>query len=179
MIKMTDVDEFDLTPVIEGPLNTFKIVHIYNRSDTYHLTRQVLFDSILTQNTYCFFYHILAKGVDEFNDIYGSFAFLIARNEIEADIYLNVDSKALYHIIQYIQTGKINTERICESHWKTKEEIIDLATMFGIPNLVSLLRNIVSSEENINDTNEIIFTIKHINNMLSLLYKKYNFKKTK
>ena len=139
---MEDSEEhFDLTPQIE-PVNTFKIVHLHNKSERYHLTRQVLLDSALTQNTYCFFYHILTKNLDEYNEMYGSFACLIARSGIEADLYLNVHLDALEHIVQYIQTGKLDSEDIYINNWKIIDEIIDLATMFGMPTLVSTMRNL-------------------------------------
>jgi len=128
----------------------FRIVHLYNRSDTYHLTRQILLDSSLTQDTYSFFYHILAKSTKEFNEKYGSFAFIIARNQFEADLYLNVDPTALEHIVKYIQTGKINGPAIYSQDWKIVDEIIDLAIMFGIPNLVTIMRELQPTEEMIN-----------------------------
>lgn len=135
-------EQFDLIPQIDEPMNAFKIVHVYNKSKTYHLTRQVLLDSMLTQNTYCFFYHILARNIDDFNQIYGSFACLIDRTMIEADLYLNVDSKALDHITKYIQTTKIDSETIYTEDRATIDEIIDLSTMFGMPTLVTMLRNL-------------------------------------
>jgi len=108
-------------------------------------------DSALTQNTYCFFYHILAKKTNDFNELYGSFACLFGRSEREADLYLNVDLEALQHIVKYVQTGKINGEDIYSDDWNMIDEIIDLATIFGMPNLVSMLRVLHPSEETIND----------------------------
>ncbi len=143
---MEDNEIFDLTPQIECPTNSFKIIHIHNRSETYHLTRQVLLDSMLTQNTYCFFYHILSKNVEEFNHIYGSFAFLISRSAIEADIYLNVHPDALNYIVTYIQTTKINIDEIFQKSVKIFDEIVELAIMFGMPLLVSTIRQIHQSE---------------------------------
>lgn len=163
-------EEFDLAPLIDEPMNAFKIVHIYNKSKTYHLTRQVLLDSVLMQNTYCFFYHILAKNIEEFNQIYGSFACLIDRNMIQADLYLNVDAEALEHIINYIQTTKINGQLIYADNWQTINEIIDLATMFGMPNLVSMLRGLHPSDATIDDAMDVVYKC-----MSSLLvaYQKY------
>lgn len=139
-------EQFDLTPQIDEPLNSFLVIHIHNKSTHYHLTRQVLLDSTITQNTYCFFYHILAKNVNDFNEMYGSFACIIPNAEIEADLYLNVNSDALEHIIQYIQIGKINDN----VNQNTIKEIIDLATMFGMPLLVSQMRSFLPSEDQIN-----------------------------
>ena len=143
-------EQFDLAPQIDEPMNSFKVVHLHNKSETYHLTRQVLLDSVLTQYTYCFFYHILAKDPEEFNDIYGSFACLIPQNIIEANLYLNVDSMALEHIIKYIQTSKLNQEFIYATDCHNINEIIDLATMFGMPNLVTMLRNLQPSHIHVN-----------------------------
>lgn len=128
-------ENFDLSPQIGDPGNAFLLVHVHNRSTVYHMTRQTLLDSIITQDTYCFFYHIVAKSALEFNKMYGSFAYLMWKNTTEANLYLNVDSEALEHIIKYIQTGKINV-----SDNKSIDEIIDLATMFGMSNLVAMLR---------------------------------------
>ncbi|XWV24851.1 hypothetical protein QJ856_gp0932 [Tupanvirus deep ocean] len=154
---MTDNEEqFDLAPQIDQPMNPYKIVHLYNKSNVYHLTRQVLLDSRLTQDTYCFFYHILAKSMDEFNEMYGSFACLINRSRIEADLYLNVDSESLEHIIKYIQTGKLDAKNIYSNNWKTIDEIIDLATMFGMPTLVSMMRNLHPSDAQIKTVFEMI-----------------------
>jgi len=165
---MVDVEQFNLTPQIDEPTCTFKIVHLNNRSDTYHLTRQVLLDATLTQSTYCFFYHILAMDMDDFNKMYGSFACLIARSEIEADIYLNVDPEALNYIIKYVQTNKINGAQIYSHNWKIIDEMIDLATMFGMPNLVSMLRNLHPSEENITQTIQIL---KDVGENILTMYK--------
>src|SRR5437868_11903172 len=91
-------------------VNDFKIVHIYNRSEVYHLTRQTLLDSALpiptdesmTQNTYSFFYHILSKSLHDFNSTYKSFAYMIDKYP-EAHLYINVNSLALEYIIDYVQ----------------------------------------------------------------------------
>lgn len=139
-------EQFDLTPQIDEPLNSFLVVHVHNKSMIYHLTRQVLLDSTITQNTYCFFYHILAKNVNDFNEIYGSFACIIPNMITEADLYLNVNSDALEYIVQYIQTGKIDDENINQS---IINEIIDLATMFGMPLLVSQMRSLLLTKDQI------------------------------
>ena len=161
-------EQFDLAPQIEEAMNTFRVIHVYNQSNKYHLTRQVLLDSILTQNTYCFFYHMLSMGMEQFNELYGSFACLIERNPIEADIYLNVDPDALCHIIKYIQTRKIDGREIYRQNWRIIDEIIDLATMFGMPNLVAMLRDLHPSEEEINASLEHIKCLWYY---ISLLYK--------
>ena len=166
----TTEEQFDLAPNIDEPMNEFKVVHLYNKSKKYHLTRQVLLDSVLTQNTYCFFYHILAKNIDEFNKMYGSFACLFDRSRYEADLYLNVDSEALEHIVKYIQTSKIDGISIYASNWKIIDEIIDLATMFGMPILVSMLRSLHPSQEKIDKT--ITYLQDLITNMM-VIYKNY------
>lgn len=137
-------EQFELTPIIEEPMNEYKIIHLYNKNNTYHLTRQILLNSAYTMDTYCLFYHILAKNMDDFNDEYGSIACLIPRNQDEADLYMNVDTESLEIIIKYIQTNKMT---ILEKKITTLEnnklisEIIDLATIFAMPKLVALLRN--------------------------------------
>lgn len=133
-------DQIDITQQIDEPMNTFKVIHLSNRTEKYHLMRQVLLDSLLIQNTYCFFCHILTLTADDFNEMYGSFAYLVGRNDIEADLYLNVDQDALDHIIKYLQTTKINHNKISKNP-ENISEIIDLATMFGMSNLVAILRS--------------------------------------
>ncbi|AGC02046.1 hypothetical protein H012_gp413 [Acanthamoeba polyphaga moumouvirus] len=149
--------EFDLTPQIERNMNPFKIIHVYNKTKIYHLTRQVLLDSIITQNTYCFFYHILTKEPNEFNKLYDSFACLIERNMSEADLYVNLHEEAFDHIVNYIQTSKIDGQKIYADNWKKIDEIIDLATILGMSKLVSMLRSLHPTEEEIQ---EKIRTIK-------------------
>ncbi len=154
---MTSIEEeFDLAPIIDEPMNSFKIVHIHNRSEIYHLTRQVLLDSTLTQNTNQIFYHTLTKSPDEFNTMYGSFACIIYRNNHESDLYLNVDSEALEHIIKYVQTSKLDGQAIYAKNWKTINEIIDLATMFGMPVLVSSMRLLHPSDEKIDNELQLL-----------------------
>lgn len=131
-------EQFELTPIIEEPMNDYKIIHLHNKNNTYHLTRQILLNSSYTMDTYCLFYHILAKNMDEFNDEYGSIACLIPRNHVEADLYMNVDAESLDIIIKYIQTNKITN---LENNNKLISEIIDLATILAMPKLVALLRN--------------------------------------
>jgi len=130
-------------------LNDFRIVHIHNRSDKYHLTRQTLLDSALTiptdesmtQNTYSFFYHILSKNMDDFNYTYGSFAYGTDKVD-SANIYINVNPIALGYIIDYIQTGNLNAF----SH--DVNQVIDLATIFAMPDLVEKLRSRYQSDLN-------------------------------
>jgi hypothetical protein len=167
---MDSEEQFDLAPQIDEPMNSFIIVHLHNKSEVYHLTRQVLLDSVLTQNTYCFFNHILAKKEDEFNKMYGSYACLFARSHIEADLYLNVHSDALKYIIEYIQTGKLNGKTIYKNNWMIIDEIIDLATIFGMPVLVSMMRDLHPTENNIND---MLSIIKQIGIIILQFYKYY------
>lgn len=132
--EFTDNTQFELIPIIEEPCNTYKIVHIHNKNNTYHLTRQILINSIYTLDTYSLFYHILSKNIDDFNEEYGAFACLIHRSEIEADLYTNLDSDALDMIINYVQTNKLSNT-VSE-----KNTIIELASIFGLPKIVSVLR---------------------------------------
>lgn len=140
---MSDTEEqFNLVPQIDAPMNTFKVVHFSNKSSKYHLTRQVLLDSVLTDNPYCFFYHVLAKNTDEFNEMYGLFACLIPRNQSEAEIFLNVNADALNYIIDYVQTGKIPIDT-SKNNPDMIHDLIDLATMFGMPSLVAHVKKCI------------------------------------
>lgn len=134
-------------------MSQFGIVHIHNKSTQYHLTFQVLYDLklILESESDGFFYHILSKNPNEFNKLYGSFAYIIHKSSDEADLYLNVDDLALHHIIQYVQAGKINGEKIYSTNWKIIDEIINLSTIFGMPNLVQTMRKLHPSEEKIEE----------------------------
>ena len=106
----------------------YGIVHIHNKNDMYHLTRQILLDTGIYDPA-CFFYKILTVAPSEFNKTYSSFAFLIERSSIEADVYLNVDSKSLETIINYAETGKIlGTFNLVE--------LENLARMLGLTRLV-------------------------------------------
>lgn len=132
---------FDLAAQYDEPMNRFCVVHVHNKASIYHLTRQVLLDSTLTQNAYCLFRHIITKSEQEFNENYGSFACLLARSDYEADLYLNVDQHAFDFVVHYIQTGKIDRRVFLEDSHRSINEIIDLATMIGIPTLVKLMRD--------------------------------------
>lgn len=156
---MQNPEEFDPTAQMEEPVNSFKIVHIQNKSSKYHLTRQVLINSVLSHNTYSFFYHILSKSTDEFNQVYGSFACIMPRSDYESDLYLNVDSLALKHLIDYVQTGKINFADIHSNNPENTNEIIDLATMFGMPDIVTAFRKFILSDEAIEHHYKLVETL--------------------
>lgn len=141
-------------------LNPYRIVHIYNKSNIYHLTRQMLLDSSmqisLAQNTYSFFYHILSKGSDDFNDTYGSFAYIDcptkSTKSYHVDLYMNVDTTALDYIIEYIQKRTINKKI---SKMDDINQLIDLATMFGMPDLVEQLRKKIPTETYVKDVENL------------------------
>ncbi len=144
-------------------LNNYSIVHIYNRSNVYHLTRQVLLDSAfqiptdesMTQNTYSFFYHILSKDADDFNDTYSSFAYIDTINSnkpYQPDLYMNVDSVAFDCIVEYVQTRKINKKIV---NLDDINQIIDLSTIFAMPDLVNQLRNKLPSETYVKNKTDI------------------------
>lgn len=141
--------DFELTPSIDKPMNIFKVVRIMNRNDIYYLMRQVLLDSILIFGNYCFFYDILTKDIDTFNDIYGSFSFIKKKNDFEAHLYLNVDSQALSHIIEYLQTAELDAIDINIIDKKLLQKIVDLATIFGMSSLVSKIRTISVSNKSL------------------------------
>ena len=127
----------DFTPEINITSNLFRVVHIYNQSNKIHLTRQILMDSSLTQDTCSFFYHILSMDIDEFNNRYGSFAYLTEKDMYEGKLYINVNHEALMYIINFIQTNKIIQVRKSS----LVNEIIDLAIIFGMPNLIEKIKN--------------------------------------
>lgn len=143
-------DNFELDVKIDEPLNMFNVIHVYNKTDVYHITRQILLNSILRQETDCFFYHILSMNTNDFNQLYGSVGCIIIRSNFEADLYLNANPDALEHVIKYIQTCKLDMKSIYGQNWKTIGEILDLATIFGMPKLVSVLRNVISGMDNSN-----------------------------
>lgn len=124
----------------DQPCHEYRVIHIYNRSDVYHITRQILQDCSFTQDSCCFFYHLLTKDTEDFNICYGSFAYLTLQSSDEAAVYLNVNCCALEHIVYYLQTGKIDMELV-EVDEKRFREILDLAIMFGMPRLVNQLRH--------------------------------------
>jgi len=140
------MSQFESTSDFDELANQFAIVHIHNQSKTYHLTKQILLDSKMIQKN-CFFYHILLLDIEVFNETYGSFAYLVPGRIFMADIYLNVDAGALHHIIGYIQTHQIDSTSIYAKHWKTIDNIIDLATMFAMPALIAELRSIQPTAE--------------------------------
>jgi hypothetical protein len=150
------IEQFDLTSTIDNPLNSYHVVHIYNKNDCYHLTHQILIDTALTHNSFCFFYHILSKTTTEFNKMYSSFACIIPRNHLEADLYLNVNSEALGYVIHYIQKAQIDINTIRQKKCKTIDEIIDLSTIFSIPALVSIVRTLHLDSETIDSRIQII-----------------------
>lgn len=164
-------DEFNVDnsiDIMDSDSNTIKIVHIYNKSDQYHLTRQVLLDSTITQGTFGFFCHILTKSIEEFNLSYGSIAYLSPVNENEYDLYLNVDKIAFENIVKYVQTGKIEQNDYYQLNNKIIEDMIDLATIFGMPILVTEMRNLLMSDIELNDEfNKFEYVIKYIVKLLS------------
>ena len=161
---MVDVEQdyFNLTSNETEFTNSFAVVHLHNRNCVYHLTRRVLIDSELTQNKYSIFKHVITMNVNEFNNTYGSFACLLDRSVREADLYLNVDPEAIDHIIQYMQSGRISRKIVYEDNTKIINKIINLATMFGMPSLVSAMKNLLSSTDNKNDMIDIFSEISNL-----------------
>jgi len=86
-------------------------------------------------------------------------------NEIEADLYLNVDSTALECIIKYIQTNKLD-----RPDNKCVNEIIDLATMFGMPELVKQMREMEPSKD---DVDRYVDLYCNIFRCVMMVYKEY------
>lgn len=140
---MANTEEFELVPN-RILLNDFKVLHIYNSNDQFHLPRQILVDSSLTGDAENIFYNSVALTTQSFNSSYSSLACLINRNTIEADMYMNVNPSSLRYIINYIQTGKLELMDECLSDDFLLSKTKDLANMFGMPKLLEKLENIQS-----------------------------------
>ena len=78
-----------------------------------------------------------------FNDNYGSFAYIESENSYHANLYMNVDSAALDYIIEYVQKRIINKKIISSEEI---DQLIDLATLFAMPDLVDQLRKKIPPE---------------------------------
>lgn len=138
-------EQFDFTSNIDDPTNGYLVVHLHNKGQKFHLTRQALLDTGLTHK-FNFFYNILAKTCEEFNSMYGNFACLIERTQYEADVYMNVSLFALPFTIEYIQKDSIDfySHHFYEQKSMPSKDgpntffsdILDLATMLGLPLLV-------------------------------------------
>jgi hypothetical protein len=99
----------------------------------------VLLDTKLIQDSDCFFYEILTREPDEFNELY-KFSCLIPRNCLEADLYFNFDSESFTHIISYVQTNRIDLLQIYSNN-RILTTTLDIASMLAMPTLVSMLKN--------------------------------------
>ena len=131
--------------IISDSINYYNIVHIHNGNNVFHLTRQILLDSALVHDTCCFFYRIIDDAKSNFDEEYGSFACIMPRSRIEADVYLNVDHSALTSIINYIQTQTISLD----NNDTVRDHVRELASMFGMPLLVQKCRSYDNDEVNI------------------------------
>lgn len=114
----------------------YQVVHFHNHQDVYHLSRQILLDSQIAHGEHCCFYRLLSTDTDQFNRDYCSFATIIPRTEVEADVYLNVDRESLQTVLRYIQTGRLNGCQL-------SRELVDLAYVFGLTKLVSAIQDLV------------------------------------
>lgn len=135
-------DDFDIGINFNESYKPFKIYHIYNKTDIYHLTKQTLIETGVIYGDYNFFFHIVHMDTEEFNDKYGSFACMLQKNMDESNIFMNIHAKAFSYIVNYIQTNKIDDDEIRQKNKKVVDEIIDLATMLGLPVLVTKLRDL-------------------------------------
>lgn len=124
-------------PITDTATNGYRVVHLHNRNDVYHIMRQTILDLVITDETYGFFYNILSLHEEEFNETYKSFAYLVPINMHEANLYLSVDAVSLSHVINFIQTGEL--EEVIEPNRLTK--MVDLATIFGLSHLTSEITN--------------------------------------
>jgi hypothetical protein len=162
--SQTEQQDFDLCPHYDPQNNTFGIVHLNNENYTCHLTSTLLQNSALREDNCCFFYQILALSVEEFNKKYSSFAFLSIKKG-EAYLYMNVAQNHFYNILVYLRSFDIKLRDFTgNNHYcMSKDEYdyysnimvgtMDLATLLGMPTLVSLVRDIISEYEKYNPTN--------------------------
>lgn len=114
----------------------YAVVHYHNGEDVYHLSREILLDTAISHGRHCFFYRILSDDTDAFNQTFGSFATVIPRTQVEADVYLNVDRNSLGALIRYIQNGTL-------AGCVLSSNLVDLAFVFGMETLVEKLRQLV------------------------------------
>ena len=149
------MQNFELVTKNLEPKNIYKVVHIYNKNQVYHINRQILLDSFFIEDEYNYFYNIIYDDISDFNKKYKNFSCLIFKSKYEADIYLNVKSHALKYIISYLQTGKINEKLIDTLENKKLQEIIDLAKMLGMSKIVDKINmfNIENRDVIINKIN--------------------------
>ena len=135
--------------------SAYEIAHIHNRSNTYHITRQVMLNNID-----CFFYHILTLGSSSFNAIYNTFACMIAKSSVEVDVYMNVNCNELDYIIEYIQTNKINMATKHDLNFI--KNMVDLTIILKIQKLTEELKKCLPQKE----------TVEEHKNRAQLLYNK-------
>ena len=114
----------------------YQVIHFHNRQDVFHLTSQILRDTAASHGEYCFFYRILTDDTDAFNRDYGSFATIIPRTQVEADVYLNVDQASLQTLIRYIQTDSLMGCTLTS-------DLADLSYVFGLSALATSLRELL------------------------------------
>ena len=124
-----------------------QIIHVMNRNDTFHLTRQTILDSScvvedasFSQEIYTLFYHAISLEPHEFNSKYKSFAYIKHKGP-EAKLYLNAEIIPFQMIMEYIQTKRIDERKlIFDSDLTTR--LIDLADVLGMTHLMQILRSI-------------------------------------
>src|SRR5579872_5825294 len=139
----------DFCQQIYRNLNSYELIHIFNGNDTYYLTATTIIESALIQNKPTFFYHVLRLDLDQFNNIYGSFAYLKPDREDNriAYLYLSVDPVALAHIIRYIQLDHIDGTEIYRNNYKDIAHFIHLAGLFDMPMLMNELKALMPTEQ--------------------------------
>lgn len=127
------------------------VVHFYNKNETYHLTFTALRDVSNFEAEDNFFQQLLTNNIDAFNQDsnYGSFAYLCQKSATERNLFLNVNTKALNFIVNYVQTSILDTMDLVYSQMQFTipasnylDEIINLATILNMPQLLEKLRDV-------------------------------------
>lgn len=116
------------------------VFHIYNQSQTFHLSRTKVDTIIQIEGTDCIFYWLREDLRDTFNCRYGSFASFVCSSPQEISLYLNVDAELLSLIIQYLQTGQLVVP------YEECNSLASLAAMMGIGSMITKINCIADQQ---------------------------------
>lgn len=116
------------------------VTHIYNQSQTFHLSRPKVDTIIQTEGTDCIFYWLRGDLQDTFNCRYGAFASFVINNPQEISLYLNVDAELLSLIIQYLQTGQLIVP------YEECNSLASLASMMGLGTMITKINCIAEQQ---------------------------------
>jgi hypothetical protein len=133
----------NITVQLDDVVNSYGMVCYRNRNDRYYLTYRILSNSGQTEGNSSFFYQALTQDVSSFNENFADFAWISPPNDTVRDfpiVYLDIDSDALRSIIEYLQTG--NVDHFRSQNTEQLVNLIDIATLFGMPELIKQLREL-------------------------------------